>query len=343
MRELHFAVFGAGFWANFQLGAWTELAGARCVAVYNRTLSRARELAARYGVPAAYDDPEALLSQEKLDFVDVITHPATHPALVRLVAGRRIPVICQKPMAESLEESKDMVRFCREAGTPFYIHENWRWQDGIRRLKAALVSGVVGAPFRARIDHTSDYPVFSKEPGLKDWKRYILADVGVHLLDTARFLFGEARRLYCQTSKVHEDLKGEDVATVMLSTESGATVTVYMGFPENHVERDIFPETRVFVEARKGSIELATDYWLRVTTAEGTHVTRKLPRSYPWGEPDYIPFCSAIVPCNANLLSALRGEGKAESTGDDYLRTMILTESAYQSAATGKAIEIPAG
>lgn len=343
MRELRFAVFGAGFWAHFQLGAWTELKGARCVAVYNRTLSRARELAGKYGVPAAYDDPEDLLSREKPDFIDVITHPSTHPTLVKMAARRRIPVICQKPMAESLEEAREMVLACHEARVPFYIHENWRWQDGIRRVKAALETGVAGAPFRAWISHTSDYPVFSKEPGLKDWERYILADVGVHLLDTARFLFGEAHNLYCQTQKIHSDLKGEDVATVMLCMGSGVTVTVDMGFPENHVEHDIFPETRVFVEAEKGSVELTRDHWLRVTTREGTHATRRPPRSYPWGEPDYVPFCSAMVPCNANLLGALRGEGEAESTAEDNLKTVVLTYAAYESAATGRAIPISPG
>ena len=40
--------------------------------------------------------------------------------------------------------------------------------------------------------------------------------MGPHLLDTARFLFREAERLYCQTDRIHEDIQGEDVATVML-------------------------------------------------------------------------------------------------------------------------------
>jgi predicted dehydrogenase len=78
-------------------------------------------------------------------------------------------------------------------------------QDGIRRLKAALDSGAAGTPFRGRISHLTDYPVFTKEPNLKDWERYIIADMGVHLLDTTRFLFGEARSLYCHTQKIHKD------------------------------------------------------------------------------------------------------------------------------------------
>jgi NAD(P)-dependent dehydrogenase (short-subunit alcohol dehydrogenase family) len=47
----------------------------------------------------------------------------------------------------------------------------------------------------------------------------ILTDMGSHLLDTARFLFGEAQSLYCRTAKVHKDIRGEDVATVMMSID----------------------------------------------------------------------------------------------------------------------------
>jgi D-apiose dehydrogenase len=337
---LRFAVFGAGFWAHFQLGAWLELPGVECAAVYNRTRSRAEALARRYGVPAVYDDPEELLRLERLDFVDVITSPPSHPGLVALAAARGVPVICQKPMAESLDEARAMVEACSVAGVPFFVHENWRWQDGIRRVKTALDSGAVGAPFRARVSHVSDYPVFSKEPWLKDWERYILADMGVHLLDTTRFLFGEARSLSCHTQRIHKDCRGEDVATVMLAMRSGLTAIVEMGYPENHMEHDIFPETHVYVEAENGTIELTKDFWLRVTTADGTVARRQPPTRYAWGEPDYLVFCSSIVPCNASFLRALRGEGEAETTGADNLRTLELTYTAYESARTGRTIDL---
>ncbi len=342
MRVLRFAVFGAGFWANFQLGAWQELDGVECVAVYNRTLARARALAERYRVPASYDDAEQLLCQEKVDFIDVITNPPTHGHFVTMAARHGVPVICQKPMAESLEEARAMVQTCDQARVPFYVHENWRWQDGIRRVKAVLNTGELGAPFRARIAHVSAYPVFSKEPWLKDWEKYILMDMGVHLLDAARFLFGEAQSVYCQVHSVHTDFKGEDVATVMLRMAGGVTVTVELGYPENYMEHDIFPETYVFVEAERGTIELTKDYWLRVTTERGTDATRKPPASYAWTDPDYVVFCASIVPCNANLLRALRGEGAAETTAEDNLNTIVLTDAAYESARNNRVVPVSA-
>src|SRR5690349_15119402 len=78
VSELRFALFGAGFWSSYQLAGWRELSGARCVAIYNRTLSKAEALAAAFGVPSVYADAEELLAKEQLDFVDIVTDPATH-------------------------------------------------------------------------------------------------------------------------------------------------------------------------------------------------------------------------------------------------------------------------
>ena len=73
MSTLRFAIFGTGFWSRFQLAAWRELEGIECVALYNRTRSKAEALAAHFGIPAVYDNPEELLDKEKLDFIDIIT------------------------------------------------------------------------------------------------------------------------------------------------------------------------------------------------------------------------------------------------------------------------------
>src|SRR5881409_3373876 len=141
MKKLRFAIFGAGFWANYQLPAWRELPGVECAAIYNRTLAKAEKLAERFGVTAVYDDPEKLLTTEELDFVDIIADVDTHSRFVHLAAKHILPVICQKPMAPSLEEAGKMVATCRRARVPLFIHENWRWQAPIRQLKRVLDVG----------------------------------------------------------------------------------------------------------------------------------------------------------------------------------------------------------
>ncbi len=337
---MRFAIFGTGFWSQYQLAAWGELEGVECVALYNRTRARTEALAARFGVPRVYDDPEELLATEQLDFLDIITDPDTHERFVHLAATHKLPVICQKPMAPSLERAERMVRECREADVPFFVHENWRWQTPIRELKRVLDEAAIGTPFRARITMVSGFPVFQNQPFLAALEQFILTDMGSHLLDVARFLFGEARSVYCRTQRVHVDIRGEDVATVVLGMESGATVLCEMGYPGTPLERDRFPETYVFVEGDRGSLELAPDYWVRVSTSQGTWSRRHPPPRYPWADPAYDLVHASIVPCNADLLRALSEGGRPETDCEDNLSTVRLVHGAYESAASGQAVVV---
>lgn len=339
MKELRFAIFGTGFWSRYQLAAWRELDGARCVALYNRTPGKAEALAREFEVPAVYDDPEELLEREQPDFIDIITDAGTHARFVELAAKHRVPVICQKPMAPTLAEAERMVAACKAAGVPLAIHENWRWQTPIRELKKALASGVIGRVFRARLDYSNSFPVFENQPFLKELEQFILTDIGSHVLDVARFLFGEARTLYCRTARVHRDIKGEDVATVMLGMHSGATVTCNMSYA-SRLEHDRFPETFALVEGEHGSIELAPDFWLRVTTKDGTQSRRCPPPFFAWADSRYALVHSSIVPCNADLLEGLRTNSPAETSGDDNLKTVKLVFAAYESDASGNAVEV---
>ena len=227
-----------------------------CVALYNRTRAKAEALAREFGIPRVYDDPVTLLDQEQLDFIDIITDVDTHSRFVQLASQRRLPVICQKPMAPTMAEAEGMVAACRAAGTPFLVHENWRWQAPIRQLKKILDTGQIGRTFRARIDMISGFPVFANQPFLKDLEQFIITDMGSHTLDVARLLFGEATSLYCQTQRIHQDIKGEDVATIMLKMGDATSVACQMAYAGNYLERERFPETLIFIEGERGSIEL---------------------------------------------------------------------------------------
>lgn len=340
MAPLRFEVFGAGFWTRCQLEGWREAGGAECAAIFNRTPARAEALARAFSIPAIYGDPEELFRQEELDFVDIITAADAHEQHVLMAAKARVPVICQKPMAPSLDAAERMVVACRNAGVPFFVHENWRWQTPIRALKCVLDTGSIGTLFRAWITLITGLPVFSNQPFLKDLDRFIISDLGSHLLDVARHLFGEATSLYCQTHRIHTDIRGEDVATMMIRTAAGTTVVVAMGYAETHLEHDSHPETRIFVEGTAGSVELGGDFWVRVTTEKGTKADRFPPPVYSWVDPAYSVVQASIVPCHSDILRALLGQGTAETTGDDNLKTVRLVSAAYQSALNGHAVPL---
>ena len=343
---LKFAVIGTGFWANYQIPAWFEVGGVELVALYNRTRSRADMFAQQYNVPNVYDTIDELLDQHahELDFVDIITDVDTHLFFTTKAAERGLDVICQKPMGPSLNDARQMLETCQNAGVRLYVHENFRWQTPIRALKAVLDSGVIGQPFKARISFCSAFPVFDNQPFLADLDQFILTDIGSHILDITRFLFGEAELLYCQTARVNPQIKGEDVANVMLRMKSGLTCYVEMSYA-SILEKEAFPQTLVSVEGATGSVVLTHDYVLKTTTAEGTTSITATPPYYDWADPAYAIVHASIVSCSRNLLADLRnpnriGAGPAETTGANNFETIRLVYAAYDSAKRNEVVHL---
>lgn len=340
MEKLKFAVFGCGFWSKFQIGAWSELADAELVAVYNRTRTKAQKIADYFNVPEVYNNPEELLLKEKLDFVDIITDVDTHAVFVEIAIKHGIKhIICQKPMAPDFDTAKKMVDDCNLAGVKLYIHENYRWQAPVRRFKQIVDSGVIGKPFKARVTFLSGFPVFVNQPFLKELDHFILTDMGSHVLDVVRYLFGECDELWCQTKAVSPGIKGEDVAVILMDMKNGMPVYTEMSYA-SIVEHDTFSTLNILVEGEKGSVYLGPKFEIRTTTRQGTISEIVTFPSYSWADPDYIVNHESGIHVNRNILEDIKGKTKAENTGSDNLETVRLIWAGYESAATGKKIKM---
>lgn len=330
------AVIGTGFWANFQLAAWRELAGVEIVALYNRTPGKAVEMGGKFGISRIYSSVEALFREERPDFVDIITDVDTHASFTRQAAENGIDVICQKPMASSLALAREMVETCRKHRVRFFIHENFRWQTPVRKVRSLLDSNVIGTPFKARVSFCSAFPVFENQPFLKQLEHFIITDVGSHTLDVCRFLFGEAANLTCLTRKINPGIRGEDVADILMEMQNGMHCFVEMSYA-SILERESFPQALILIEGTAGSIRLAHDFEIKVTTKAGTETLTVSPEMYEWADPDYAVVHSSIVDCNRDILNGLTG-GAAETTGEDNLETVKLVWGAYKSAKTGEKV-----
>ncbi|MEO1011443.1 MAG: Gfo/Idh/MocA family oxidoreductase [Bacteroidota bacterium] len=248
--KLRFAVIGTGFWANYQIPAWLELPKVQLVALCDIEKDKAQALADLYGIARVYDQVEEMLASEELDFVDIITGVDTHATFTELAAKKGIGVICQKPMAPTLHKAKMMVEVCRKWNVPFAVHENFRWQRPLRQLKEFLDNEVIGSIFKARVTFCSGFPVFDNQPFLKKLDKFILMDVGSHILDVCRFLFGEVENLLCHTRTVNPEINGEDVANVLLKMKNGISCFAEMSYA-SILERESFPQTLV-LRRRKG-------------------------------------------------------------------------------------------
>lgn len=340
MNKLKFAVLGCGFWSKFQIGAWSELEGTELVAVYNRTRSKAQAIADYFHVPKVYDDAEELFKNEKPDFVDIITDVDTHAVFVEMAIKYGVKhIICQKPMAPDFKIAKKMMDMCHTAGAKLYIHENYRWQAPVRRFKQIVDSGIIGTPFKARVSFLSGFPVFENQPFLAELDHFIVTDMGSHVLDICRYLFGEADTIWCQTRAVNPNIKGEDLAVALMEMKNGMPVYTEMSYA-SIVEHDSFSTVHILVEGDKGSVYLGPKFEIRTTTRQGTtSEVVKFP-SYPWADPDYIVNHESGIHINRNILNDIRGIAQAENTGEDNFETVRLVWACYESAATGKMIRL---
>lgn len=332
-----FVLLGAGFWARAQLAAWGEQPGAVCVGVVDTDMGKAQALAATVGAQA-YTDAAAALDDLRPDFADIVTPNETHVQMARLCLSRHLAAICQKPLAPTFADAETLVRDFAAASVPLLVHENWRWQAPLRAASNVLRTAQIGQIHRARIAFVCSFPVFDNQPALAELPRFIIADIGSHLLDVARFLFGEARSVYALTKRVNPRIAGEDVATVAMTMGmDDAAVIVEMSYA-SPTEREAFPQTTIFVEGDHGSLEITPGYERRVTDVYGTVVSTHAPPVYPWADPQYALVQSSMVDCLADLLAHLRGERRAETTGADNAETLRLVDAAYRSASTGAVV-----
>jgi D-apiose dehydrogenase len=334
------AVIGCGFFARNHLHAWREVEGVELAAVCDLDPERARAAADGFGVPGCFTDAAMMIREAKPDFVDIAAPPAAHRPLVELAAREGVHVICQKPMALSLEDARAMVATCEAAGVRFMVHENFRWQRPMRVLREAARR--IGDPFFARVYWRSAFDVFRDQPYLATDERFILADLGVHLLDLARFFMGEAETVYCRTQSVNPAVRGEDLATVTLGMKSGATCLVEMSYasrlPEEH-----FPQTLVDLESLAGSISLGADFRIQVVDSEGVEFLDATPATLGWDTPLVRHIQESVLRIQQHWVDCLREGREPETSGADNLKTLELVFASYDSAGKNEAVRLDAG
>lgn len=335
------ALIGCGFFADNHFHAWKVLEGegrARIVAACDRDEARLERAGELFGVERLHKDAAEMFAAERLDFVDIATTAPSHRALVELAASRGVPVICQKPLAPTFADAKAIVAACEKAGVPLMVHENFRWQTPIRAVRAVIDSGRIGKPFWGRISFRSGRDVFSAQPYLATGERFILEDLGVHALDIARFLLGDVERLCAAVQRINPNIRGEDVATVLLRHESGAASVMDCSYA-TWLEQDLFPQTLVEIDGALGTIRLGKDFSLTVATPAGTEHAHVPPSPMSWTEEPWHLVAESVLRIQEHWVDCLTSGRPPETAGRDNLKTYALVEGAYRSAASGDALD----
>lgn len=338
MQKLKAGVIGCGFFAENHLAVWNAMEDVTLAAVCDRQADRANAAAAKFNAGEIYTDAEEMLANEPLDFVDIVTTPPTHRRLVALSAQYGRHVICQKPMAPTLEDAIAMVDVCQSAGVTFMIHENIRWRGIIQRAKQIVDSGEIGDPFFAQVSFRTGYNVYPNQPYLATEKKMVLYDMGVHMFDLARFFMGEVTSLSAQIHRINSDIHGEDAAAALLR-HANSTSIANMHYV-SAVEHDEFIHIPVRIEGDRGSLEIRRDYQLSVVSNKQLTHHHIPPVQYPWSSRLGGSVAESVMNTQKHWVACLhRGEEPCTS-GADNLKTLELVFGAYQSASQNQIYHI---
>ncbi|MEW9835071.1 Gfo/Idh/MocA family protein [Mesorhizobium marinum] len=337
-RTIRIGVIGCGFYAQNHLNAWRDLAadGAVLAAVCDLDPAKARSAGEMFGV-SWHTDVQAMLDAGPLDAVDIVTRQDTHRAIAEAAIARGVSTIVQKPFAPTWEDATAIVEAADKAGVWLAVHENFRYQAPLRAVRKAIDSGAIGEPNWARIAFRTGFDVYRTQPYFYDEERFVIADVGVHVLDVARFLLGDVARISCETQRRNPRVKGEDTATMMLRHESGAVSLVECTYESRRAD-DPFPETMLEIEGDRGSIVVSRGCRMKLTSdgeASETDIgTPLLPwTSHPW----HVSQEGALGACR-HFLDCLQRGVPAETRGADNLKTYALVDAAYRAAAEHRSV-----
>ena len=237
--SLKIAFTGTGHAAHVHARAAQSIAGLELVAIVNHRAESMAEYATQFGISRQYMTIEALLTDGDVDVLCVNTPNYMHApqAIAALEAG--IHVMVEKPMALNAAEAEAMRQASEQSGAKLMVAHCWRFDEEVNWLKAQIDSGKLG-----KILCSKGYGVHVNwGPG--GWfveARYAgggaLADMGIHAIDTARYLLGDPQPLsvYAKIGTQYTDYDVDDSGTIWINWEGGATSIVESGWWWPHAD-----------------------------------------------------------------------------------------------------------
>ncbi len=325
---------GAGYFSPFQYEAWNRIPEVMILAICNRDPEKASGLMKKFGIERHYSDYREMIERENPDFVDIITPPETHFEMTKFAADRGIHVICQKPLAPSFEEAKQIVDYARKAGIRFMVHENWRFQPWHREIKKLTGDRIIGdihfMNWRKRMgDGWGENAYIPRQPYFRDYPRLIVYENGIHFIDTFRYIGGEITRVMAYLRKLNPVIAGEDFALINFEFEESDLLAVWDAnrYNEPNYSNPRFTFGTFHIDGTGGTIRLYPNGKITVQKLgepEEIH-------DYPLKDKNFAGDC--VYTTQRHFIDCLVSGEEFETNGRDYLKSLIVQEAVYQSAA----------
>lgn len=209
MKLLGVGLLGTGFMGRTHTYAYKNIAfyissikaAPRLIAVYSRSSENASRFAERYGFERAYSESfKPVIELQDVDIVDNSLPNFLHYEPCRYALEKDKHVICEKPLATRLSEARELYELWRKTGVKTATVFNYRFLPAVKYMKEIIDSGGIGRPLQARLLYAHSGHVNPDRPW--SWKEDFTssgggasADLGIHAIDLARYLVGEAIRV----------------------------------------------------------------------------------------------------------------------------------------------------
>lgn len=305
-----------------------SLPGAELSAVWDDDAKRGRAAAKKFGVPFAADLPEFL--GRGLDGVIICSENVKHRAMVEAAAAAGKWILCEKPLATTVEDAKAMVEACRRAGVGLGTAFPCRHAQPVMAAKAQLDAGALGEVYAVTCTNHGQSPGgWFADEALSGGGATM--DHTVHVADLLRWMLGrEFKKVYCELgNQLHKgSLATDDLGSVHMEMEGGVQVSHVASWSRPRSFYTWGDVTMEFI-GEKGVM------WVDAFNQKVTVFSDKLMRPFwaGWGDnPD-----TGLV---GDFVDAVREKRAPSATGVDGLRATEVTAAAYKSFKTGKMVRV---
>lgn len=341
----------------------------RLVAIAGRDQASVQEAAKRYGYETFYTDWRDLIKDDRVQLFDNGGPNNVHaePTIAAARAGKH--VLCEKPLARTAQEAASMLDAVTKAGVKHMVAFNYRYVPAIRQAYELIKSGQLGEIYHFRAVYLQEWIMDPTFPMV--WRldkniagSGVLGDLGAHVIDLARFLVGEPRRVSAMLKTFIKDrplpdgsgtgqVTVDDAFTSLLEFENGALGTLeasrFCAGRKNHQVLEINGSKGSLVFDLERLNELNV-FWKDEQPREtrGFHNVLISESYHPfwehwWPQGHMIGWEHTFVHEIAHLLDAIVNDKNLAPYGatfDDGYKNAVICDAITQSAESGRHIEI---
>jgi predicted dehydrogenase len=336
MNKVRIAIQGSGIIARYHARACKAIPEVELVAAANWRPESLARLAQEWGIPRTTTSFADLAADPEIDAVIVTVPNSLHKdeTIRMLRAGKH--VLIEKPMAMNAAEAEEIVATARETGGLLMVGHMWRFDNEVGWLRNVIASGTLGDIVR-----TKGYAIHPPGTGPKGWFNEpslagggVVMDMGIHALDTARFLIGDPQptKVYAHASTRYSAIAVEDNASFTVDWDNGAYSIIETA------------AWQPFAEAPEGGAQVwGTCGYGRTFPSE-----LALPLGGTLGK--FIPtFPARVEQCDwpmyqrqiEHFAHCIRSGEQPKPGGAEGLVLMQVMDAVYKSAATGTIVTIP--